>query len=419
MPDDLLDQARAAEQAIANGQKLGPLHGLPVGIKDTTPTAGLRTTYGSHAYADNVPTADAIVVQRLKTAGAIVMGKTNTPEFAAGANTYNAIFGHTRNPWDPSLSAGGSTGGGAVGLATGMFSLAQGTDFGGSLRIPASFCGVVGLRPSPGLVPTFPVGFAWDTLHLTGPMARTAEDVALMLQAIAGPSRHTPYSLPIDGRDFVGTVRAGVRDDVRIGYVADIAHIGIDHDVARVCRTAVDALAHEGTIVDEIELDLGYAWQAFIDLRGYALVAEMYGRLDHIDEFGPNLAGNIRSGMGITVEALAAAEAGRARLWHQMTALFETYDYLLTPCMAIPPFPFDQNYPESINGQPMNSYIDWVAPTFLLSLTGLPVGCVPCGSNADGLPVGMQIVGPQFGEEAVLALAARMQSLRTVGLPVA
>src|ERR1043166_7863106 len=198
-----MDDARALDRQIEAGENPGPLAGVPVGIKDVTQVAGLRTTFGSPLYRDHVPDEDALVVQRLRAAGAIILGKTNTPEFAAGGNTWNDVFGRTRNPWNPAKSAGGSTGGGAVALATGMIALAEGTDLGGSLRIPASFCGVVGLRPSPGLVPTHPADWVWDTLQVTGPMARTAEDVALMLQAIAGPSPYAPLRQPMEGRDFV------------------------------------------------------------------------------------------------------------------------------------------------------------------------------------------------------------------------
>src|SRR5687768_14623805 len=221
-----LDDARALDARRTRGEEPGPLFGLPVGIKDVTPVAGLRTTFGSPMYRDFVPTQDALVVQRFRAAGAIIIGKTNTPEFAAGGNTFNEVFGRTRNPWNLERSAGGSTGGGAAALATGMIALAEGTDLGGSLRIPASFCGVVGLRPSPGLVPTHPTDYVWDTLQVTGPMARTAEDVALMLQAIAGPSPYSPLRQPTAGRDFVAAVKQGVKPGARIAYCSDIAGIG-------------------------------------------------------------------------------------------------------------------------------------------------------------------------------------------------
>lgn len=412
-----LDEARQAEQALMKGNPPGLLHGLPVGIKDVTHTAGLRTTFGSTVYADYIPQSDALVVERVKKAGGIILGKTNTSEFGAGANTVNEVFGKTRNPWNPDLTAGGSTGGGAVGLATGMIALAQGADLGGSLRIPASFCGVVGLRPSPGLAPTYPAGYLWDTLQVTGPMARTAEDVALMLQAICGPSPRSPLAQATAGRDFVAAVRAGVPASARIAYSPDIAGIGIDPEIERICRQAAFGLAQSGAGVEEIELDLSFGWPHFLALRGYRMVAEHYEDLDKIDRFGSNLASNLRSGLQFSMESLGAAEHARTRIWHMFYDFFQKFDYLLTPCMAIPPFPVEQPYPRVIGGKEMKTYVDWVAPTFLLSLTGLPVGCVPCGLTADRLPVGLQIVGPFQGEEAVLALARQIQESYPVGLP--
>src|ERR1051325_11124625 len=251
-----LDDARALERRIARGEDVGPLAGVPVGIKDVTQVKKLRTTFGSPLFADHTPEEDALVVERFRTAGAIILGKTNTPEFAAGGNTWNDVFGRTRNPWNATKSAGGSTGGGAAALAAGMIALAEGTDLGGSLRIPASFCGVVGLRPSVGLVPTHPTDWVWDNLQVSGPMARTAEDVALMLQAIAGPSELSPLAQPLAGRDFVGAVRAGPGREIRVAYCRDIAGIGIDGEIEQVCHKAVSSLAHIGASVDAIELDL-------------------------------------------------------------------------------------------------------------------------------------------------------------------
>src|SRR5687768_15882348 len=254
-----LEDAAQLDERLEKGDNPGPLCGLTVGIKDVTAVADLRTTYGSPIYADHVPEEDALVVQRLREAGAIILGKTNCPEFAAGGNTFNEVFGRTRNPWDTSKSAGGSTGGGAAALVTGSIALAEGTDLAGSLRIPASFCGVVGLRPSVGLVPTHPTDWVWDTLQVTGPMARTAEDVALMLQAISGVSDRSPLRQPTAGRDFVGAVRAGPKRGLRLAYCRDIAGIGVDPDVERVCRQAANALANEGHSVEEISLDFAKA----------------------------------------------------------------------------------------------------------------------------------------------------------------
>ncbi len=406
-----LEDAAQLDRRIKKGEDPGPLCGLTVGIKDVTPVAGLRTTFGSPIYADHVPKEDALVVRRLREAGAVILGKTNCPEFAAGANTFNDVFGRTRNPWDTTKSAGGSTGGGAAALATGMIALAEGTDLGGSLRIPAAFCGIVGLRPSVGLVPTHPTDWVWDTLQVTGPMARTAEDVALMLQTIAGPSECSPHAQPIEDRDFVRGAR-GARKNLRIAYCAEIAGINVDPAVERVCREAAFALAEKGAIVEEIHLDLSAARSAFLSLRGLWFVTHMFSRLDMQDRFGPNVANNVRSGLEVTSREIAAAEAYRGHLWHQFRKLFNDYDHLLTPCVAVPPFPVEQNYPDTIAGKPMQTYIDWIAPTFVLSLTGLPVASVPAGLDASGMPVGLQIAGGQFGEEDVLAIAAQIQRLR-------
>ncbi len=412
-----LDDARELERRAAGGEEMGLLWGLPVGIKDVTEVAGLRTTYGSALYADHVPKKDALVVRRLREAGAVILGKTNTPEFAAGGNTWNEVFGRTRNPWDPSRSAGGSTGGGAAALATGMIALAQGTDLGGSLRIPASFCGVVGLRPSVGLVPTWPADWLWDTLQVTGPMARTAGDVALMLQAVCGPDPLSPHAQPVAGRDFVAAVRAGPSDALRLAYCADPAGIGVEGDIERVCREAAFGLAGAGHAIEEIELDLAYGRAAFLALRGLWFVAHMHTRLDRTDDFGVNVRNNIRMGLETTVEQLGAAEQARNRIWAEFRDLFDRYDHLLAPCMAVPPFPVEQNYPETVAGKVMESYVDWIAPTFVLSLTGLPVASVPCGLDPGGLPVGLQIVGRPRGEESVLALAASIQNACPIGLP--
>jgi len=412
-----LDEARRLEQKFTKNKKMGLLYGLPVGIKDVTPVAGIRTTFGSTLYRDYVPEEDALIVHRLKEAGAIILGKTNTPEFATGGNTFNEVFGRTRNPWNPELSAGGSTGGGAAALASGMIALAEGTDLGGSLRMPASFCGVVGLRPSPGLVPTYPSEFPWDTLSVTGPMARTAEDAALMLQAVSGPSPLSPVYQPTQGRDFVAAVNSAISKGTRMAYCRDIAGIGIDENIERVCRQAAFDMTQAGITVEEINLDLSFGWKPFLDLRGYWMVAQHYHHLDKIEQFGDNLKGNIEKGLKVTTEELGAAEQARGKMWQLFQDFFQKYDYLLTPCMAVPPFPVEQDYPATITGKTMETYVDWFAPTFLLSLTSLPVASVPCGLDQNGLPVGIQIVVPQTGEEKTLVLAKQMQDTHPIGLP--
>jgi amidase len=412
-----MDDARAIDARLARGGDVGPLAGVPVGIKDVTQVAGLRTTFGSPLYSDHVPDEDALVVQRLRAAGAVIIGKTNCPEFAAGGNTFNDVFGRTRNPWDLTRSAGGSTGGGAAALATGMIALAEGTDLGGSLRIPASFCGVVGLRPSPGLVPTHPSDYVWDTLQVTGPMARTAEDVALMLNTICGPSDLAPLAQPTAGRDFFGAVRNGLPRATRVTYVADIAGIGVDPAIGAACREAAFCLTRAEFIPSEESLDLAFARPAFLALRGHWFLSLFYSRLELLERFGVNVANNVRSGLAADPKTLASAEEVRGRLWHIFRDFFKRTDYLLTPCMAVPPFPVDQNYPDSIAGAPMSTYVDWIAPTFVLSLTGLPVASVPCGLDPNGYPVGLQIVGRPRDEEGVLAVAALIQQLVPMGPP--
>ena len=417
-----LDQAAALDARLARGEAVGPLAGVPVGIKDITPVAGLRTTYGSPIFAHHVPADDAVVVARLRDAGAIVVGKTNTPEFAAGASTWNDVFGRTRNPWNPALSAGGSTGGGAAALAAGMIALAEGTDLGGSLRLPAAFCGVVGLRPSPGLVPTHPVDWVWDTLSVSGPMACTVQDVALMLQVMSGASPFAPLAQTTRSRDFVAAARRGLPSDLRVGYAADIAGIGIDASIAATCREAAAAMAVPSPTapavhVDEIALDLSEYRDAFLTLRAEWFVASMHDKLVDIDRFGVNVRANIDAGLALDGRALGAAHHARGRLWHRMRELFTRVDCVLTPTTAVPPFPVEENYPAEVAGRTMRTYVDWFAPTFLLSLTGLPVASVPCGVEARGLPVGIQVVGRPNDEETVLAVAAEIQRRHPVALP--
>lgn len=407
-------EAAAVDAVLAAGRDPGPLAGLVVGIKDVTETAGLRTTYGSPLFADHVPEEDALVVRRLRAAGAVVLGKTNTPEFAAGGNTWNEVFGVTRNPWNPALSAGGSTGGGAAALATGMISLAQGTDLGGSLRIPASFCGIAGLRPTPGLVPTVPAAYLWDDLQSTGLMARNPEDVAFGLRAISGPDPASPVCAPEPHWPEPGA--AGLAGG-RWAYCGDIARIGIDGGVEAACREALAALRAGGAKVEVVDLDLSWAWDAFLVLRGHWFVSHFEAELHRVDAFGPNVSANLRSGLALTAAEIGAAENVRRRVREELLALLERYDALLTPCMAIPPFPAEENYPEAVAGRPMKTYVDWIAPTFLLSMPGLPVACVPAGLDSNGLPVGLQVVGPPRGEGRALAAASAVSRARPIGLP--
>ena len=418
LSEQAIDEAQKAEKKLFSREEIGPLHGLPLGIKDVTKTKGLRTTFGSSLYADYFPCRDALVVNRLKAAGGIVLGKTNTPEFATGGNTFNEIFGSTRNPWNLQLSAGGSTGGGAAGLATGMIALAEGTDLGGSLRIPASFCGVVGLRPSIGLVPTHPTAFLWDSLQVTGPMARTAKDVALMLEQISGYSSFAPLSQFEEKKSFVQIVEEGIPRGLKVAYCSDIAGIGIEEQIENTCRRASFEMSQIDIHVEEVEIDLAFGRKAFLALRGLWMVVQQFTRLDNLEEFGENLRGNVRSGLLLKAEELAEAEHIRGKIWEIFQDLLCDFDCFCTPCVAVAPFPVEEKYPQKVAGKQMKNYVDWFAPTFLLSLTGLPVVSVPCGLDADGLPIGLQIMGRPREEGLILALAQEIQNAHNIGLPL-
>ena len=337
--EQAIEDAIALEASIKSSSDTHVLCGVPVGIKDLTPVAGLRTTYGSPIFSDHIPTEDAIIVQRLRSEGAIIVGKTNTPEFGAGANTFNEVFGRTRNPWNPERTSGGSTGGGAAALASGMIGIAEGSDLGGSLRIPASFCGLVGLRPSPGLVPTHPTEWLWDELSVNGPMARTAEDVALALQVMAGSDSRSPRSQSIQGRDFSSGIREVQIDGLRFGYCPDVAGLGIDPEIAEVCRSAARGLETGGADIEQIEVDLSEARKAFLHLRGVWMVTHMRGLMDRIDELGDNVRGNVEAGLRVTSEQIAWAHGVRDQIWMFFRHFFEHYDFLLTPSTAVSPFP--------------------------------------------------------------------------------
>ncbi len=410
--------AREAEGAMKKRAKLGALHGVPVAIKDLTATAGIRTTWGSTLFRDHVPAQDAEIVLRLKAAGAIVLGKTNTPEFGAGANTVNKVFGATRNPWNTALSASGSTGGGAAALAARMAPLAEGTDFGGSLRTPAAFCGVVGLRTTAGLVPRYPATMPWHDQSVAGPMARSAEDCALLLDAMTGLSLKSPLSCAApwkSARERLAKAR-NLRG-LRLAYAPDIAGIGVDEEIERICRTAALDLRAVGAAVEEIEINMSDGRDAFLALRGEAMVGNHLERLERIGELGDNLAGNIRAGLALTISEIARAEHKRAEIWHRWRALFERYDFVLTPTAPVPPFPVEKNYPEVIRGRKLQNYMDWIGPTFLVSLAALPAASVPAGLTAAKLPVGLQIVGPRFSEPMILTVAKFVEAAHPIGLP--
>jgi amidase len=409
--EQALAAARTATRALTRGATLGPLHGVPVSIKDLTPTRGIRTTWGSKIYEHHVPEEDGLIVSRLKAGGAIVIGKTNTPEYGAGANTFNAVFGATRNPWNPALTCGGSTGGGAVALATGMGPLAQGSDLGGSLRIPAAFCGVAGMRPSPGLVPVYPAVTAWDTLSVQGPMARTVGDLALMLSVIAGPDPRSPISYPVDVRALTTSVRRPSLRGARIAWSADLGVTPVDDEVRRVASGATDVLRRLGARVDETHPDFGGLLDVVLASRGLSMVARHEEKLPKWRELmQENLVRNIDDGLGLRASDVARGERLRTELWERVRRFQERYDFIVTPTTALSPFPVETIYPREINGVPMHNYIQWVLLTYAFTVVGLPAISVPCGFTRDGLPVGLQIAGRWHDDASVLRAAAAFEA---------
>jgi len=402
---------RATVQVTRRGTRLGALHGVPVSIKDLTPTKGIRTTWGSKIFEHHVPDEDGLVVERLKAAGGIVLGKTNTPEFGAGANTFNAVFGPTRNPWNPALTCGGSTGGGAVALATGMGPLAQGSDLGGSLRIPAAFCGVVGLRPSPGLVPIHPTDVAWDAYAVQGPMARTVGDLALMLAAIAGPDARSPISYPIDVRTFTAAVQRPSVKGLRVAWSADLGVTPVDAEIAQICVAATGVFRRLGARVDTAHPDFDGVVEVINASRGLRMVAAHEDRLPKWrDVMQINLVGNVDAGLRLTASDIARAEKHRTELWRRVRAFLHRYDVILTPTAPIPPFPVEVTHPTEINGRPMANYIQWGLLTYAFTVVGVPAMSVPCGFTSAGLPVGLQITGRWRDEVTVLRVAAAFEA---------
>ncbi|SFB74433.1 amidase [Nocardioides terrae] len=405
--------AAAADQHLASGAPAGPLHGLPFAFKDTHAVAGWRTTYGSPLFADHVPEADELIVERIRRAGVVTVGKTNVPEFAAGSHTFNAVFGTTRNPVDPSRSAGGSSGGAAAALAAGMVPLAEGSDMGGSLRNPASFCGLVGLRPSFGRVPEWPKPNQWETTSVGGPMARNVGDLALLLSVIAGPDPRAPQALGEPGAAFAPPV-AGSLHGLRVAWTLDLGGaFEVDTSVAAVTEEAGRLLARNGASVFSAWPDLALADDTFRTLRAWQFQAAFGALLArHPDAFKQSLADNIRAGESLTGADVARAYAQRTRLAETMRLFFHDYDVLVLPTSQVPPFPADQEFPTSINGRPMASYLDWMRSAYFITVTGCPAISVPAGATPEGLPVGVQIVAPHGADRRLLEIAAAFEQAR-------
>jgi amidase len=404
-----LAAARAADVRVARGEPVGPLHGLPIAHKDLLPTKGMRTTFGSPIYRDFVPDADAILAERFRAAGAILIGKTNTPEFGAGSQTFNPVFGTTHNPWDLTKTCGGSSGGAAVALACGMLPIADGSDFGGSLRNPASFCNVAGFRPSAGRVPAWPAINAWSTLPVLGPMARTVEDLALMLAATAGPDPRAPVSVAQPATVFSAPLERDFRG-VRIAWSRDLGGLPVDPRVAAALAPARDVLEALGAEVEDADPDLRDADEVFRTLRAWNFELA-YGELlrTRRAEMKDTVIWNIEEGARLTGPQLARAQVKRTQLYHRMRAFMGQYAFLAAPVVQVPPFDVDQPWVTEIAGQPMHTYLDWMKSCYQISATGLPALSVPCGFTAEGLPVGLQLVGGTLDDFGVLQLGYAFQ----------
>lgn len=415
LPERAMDGARAADDRLGRGLPVGPLHGLPVAHKDLLPTKGIRTTFGSLVYKDFVPDRDALIVERLREAGAIAVGKTNTPEFGTGSQTFNEVFGETLNPYDTTKTCGGSSGGAAVALACGMLPLADGSDIGGSLRNPAAFCNVVGFRPSLGRVPAWPAVAAWFPFAVDGPMARTVGDAALMLGAISGPDPRSPVSLPEPGtvfssppeRDFGG---------VRVAWSRDLGGLPVDPRVTAVLDEQRGVFDSLGCVVEDAEPDFTGADEAFKTWRAWYYELALGELLDrHRDKLKDTVIREIEEGRRLGGPRLGEAERKRTELYHRMRAFMERYEFLILPVTQVPPFDVEQRYVTEINGVELETYIDWMRSCYYITATGLPAISVPCGFTPEGLPVGVQIVGRYRDDLGVLQLARAFEAATGFG----
>ncbi|HET7888306.1 MAG TPA: amidase family protein [Bradyrhizobium sp.] len=413
LPILCFDRARASAKVLMQrpaGER-GLLAGLPVPIKDLTNVAGVKTTQGSPIFKDTVARQSDIVVELLETNGAVVYAKSNTPEFGAGAHTFNEVFGATRNPWNTSRSASGSSGGSAVALATGMAWLAHGTDMGGSLRNPASFCGVVGLRPSIGRVPHSPAFKIDRNLTVHGPMARNVEDIALLLDAMSGEHPADPLSLPRLPTSFLSAARSGNKPK-RVAYSPDLGITPVDPEVAAITRKAALRFAEAGVVVEEAHPDLREAHECFHVLRAFDFAISKAALLrNKRDYLKPEVIWNIEEGLKLSVEQLERAEGQRVAMAARMLEFFNSYDLLLTPATIVAPFPIENRYVAECAGRKFDNYVVWLGIVYAITLTCCPAMSLPCGFTASGLPVGMQVVAPPRGEPSLLAGAKVLEDI--------
>ncbi|MHC2463971.1 amidase [Bradyrhizobium embrapense] len=413
LPTLCFDRARSHAKALMQkpvGER-GLLAGLPVPIKDLTAVSGVLTTLGSPIFKDNVPTKSDILVERLEQNGGVIYAKSNTPEFGAGANTFNEVFGPTRNPWDTSRSAAGSSGGAAAALASGTAWLAHGSDMGGSLRNPASFCGVVGLRPSIGRVAQTPKFGVDRTLGQQGPMARNIEDLALLLDAMSGEHAADPLSLPVLPTSFLSAARSGSKPK-RIAYSPDLGITPVDPEVKAVTRKAAERFAEAGAIVEEAHPDFREAHECFHVLRAFDFAISKAELLrTKRDLLKPEVIWNIEEGLKLSVEKLERAEAQRVAITARALEFFEKYDLLLAPATIVPPFPVENRYVAECDGKKFDNYVEWLGIVYAITLACCPALSLPCGFTASGLPVGLQMIAKPRAEAQLLAGAKVLEGI--------
>ena len=403
--DHAMAEATACDEALARGDKVGPLHGLPIAHKDLVLTKGIRTTYGSPLFKDFVPDQDALIVERLKKAGAVTVGKTNTPEFGAGSQTYNEVFGETLNPYDTTKTCGGSSGGAAVALACGMIPIADGSDTGGSLRNPANFCNVVGFRASPGRVPVWPNRVSWSPTSVQGPMARTVQDTALLLSAIAGPDPRSPISIAEPGERFQQPLDRDFKG-VRLAWGRDLGGLPVDRRVTEAIDSQRGVFETLGCILEDQEPDFQDADRVFKIFRGWAREITHGETLKaHRDQLKETMVWDIEQGVKLSGPEVGWAEAKRTEIFHRIRRFMETYEFMVFPVSQVPPFDVKQRYVTEVEGVKMDAFIDWMKSCYYITVTGHPAISVPCGFTPEGLPVGVQIVGRYRDDFGVLQLA--------------
>ncbi len=401
--------AKVAEDQQMKGVPLGPLHGLPLGVKDLDATQGLRTTWGSRIYKDHVPKADAVHIRNIRAAGGIVLGKTNTPEFGAGSNTTNAVYGATGNPFDPDKTCGGSSGGSAVALATGMVPLATGTDYGGSLRTPAAFCGVVGFRPSPGIVPFPARASGLSPFHVLGPIARTVEDAYLLFKAEAGFDRDDLFS-NLGAATLPDRLPEVDISSLRAAISTDLGCAPLDRDIRKVFARKVARFRPAFREAYDRDPELGKVLNAFAVLRGLDFVGEHGERLKkHRDLLGRNVIDNTERGLKYTLAEVAWAQAEQTKIHQRFNAFFDEVDVLICPASAVSPFPHAQLFVDEINGRKLPNYMSWYTITYALSLVVPAIVVLPCGRDHLGMPFGIQVVGPTGSDARVLGVALELE----------